>query len=467
MATSPPAPAASQRLEPALLRLAGIVLLGAIAAQLDSTIVTVAIDTLGRDLHSSVTTMQWVGTAYLLALAIVLPISGWSVERFGAKRMWMISLSLFLGGSVLCGLAWSSGSLIAFRVLQGLGGGLLIPLMQTILAQAAGPKRLQRLMGVIAVPAMLAPVLGPVIGGVILDNASWRWIFFVNVPVVGLALLAAWRGMPELPGSGERRLDVLGLALLSPGLAGIVFGFSRAGSQGGFGAPEVIVALALGIVLLLAFGWHALHSRIEPLIDLRLFRARSFAASSALMFLVGAALFGAMLLLPLYYQQARGQSALDAGLLLAPQGLGLMIALIVVSRAGDHFGPRATVLAGVVLTLLGTLAYTQVTPHTSELLLGVSLVVRGAGLGAAFVPVIAASYIGLRVDQIPRATTAVRIFQQVGGSLGTAIFAVILQRETVRHGAGGAFGPTFWWAMGLTALAFIPAALLPRRANGD
>jgi predicted MFS family arabinose efflux permease len=296
------------------------------------------------------------------------------------------------------------------------------------------------------------------------------------VPVVGLALIAAWRGMPDTPSRGDRPLDVTGLLLLSPALAGIVFGFSRAGSHGGFGAPDVVISLALGLGLLAGFVRHALTTRVEPLIDLRLFRVRSFAASSALMFLIGAALFGAMLLLPLYYQQARGQSALDAGLLLAPQGLGLGLALLLVSRLAQRTSPRAAVLGGVVLTLIGTAAYTQVTPHTSVLLLGASLVIRGAGIGAVFVPVMAASYIGLRHDQIPRATTAVRIFQQVGGSLGTAVFAVILQRQSAHPAAAGqsgndvvaaAFGTTFWWALGLTAIALVPALLLPGRTSSS
>jgi MFS family permease len=152
---------------------------------------------LGREFHAPLSSIQWVSTAYLLAVAMVIPLAGWAVERFGGKRMWMLSLALFFGGSVLCGLAWSAGSLIAFRAVQGIGGGMMLPLLQAILAQAAGPRRLGRLMSAVAVPALLAPILGPVIGGVILDGLSWRWIFFVNVPVCTIALLLAWRGMPD------------------------------------------------------------------------------------------------------------------------------------------------------------------------------------------------------------------------------------------------------------------------------
>jgi EmrB/QacA subfamily drug resistance transporter len=452
------------RIDAALLKLAGIVLVGAAAVQLDATIVNVALSTLGRDLQTGLSTIQWVSTAYLLALAMVIPLTGWAVDRFGSKAVWMLSLGLFLGGSVLCGVAWSAGSLIAFRILQGLGGGMLFPLVQTILAQAAGPQRLGRMTAVIGIPALVAPVIGPVIGGLILDGLSWRWIFFINVPVCAAALTLAWRYMP---GSGERSehpLDVLGLALLSPGLAAIVYGLSEAGIRGGFTGAHVLVPVAVGVVLVAAFALHSLRASVEPLIDLRLFRDRSFRAASALMFLGGVSIFGAMLLLPLYYQQARGQSALDAGLLLAPQGLGMMIALPIVGRLTDRMGARPIVLVGVALTALGTIPYTQLGPDTSELALSAWLVVRAAGLGAVFVPSFAAAYYYLSRDAIPRATSAVRIFQQIGASFGTATLAVILQHQAA-SGAGlaAAFGDTFWWATAFAALAFVPALLLPAR----
>ncbi|AEH11503.1 MULTISPECIES: MDR family MFS transporter [Protofrankia] len=467
-----PKRAGADRLDPALIRLAGIILVGAVVVQLDTTIIAVAIDTLGRSFNVGISTIQWVSTGYMLALAMVIPLTGWSVERFGGKRMWILSLALFLVGSALCGSAWSAGSLIAFRVMQGIGGGMLLPLMQTLLAQAAGPQRLGRLMATVAVPALVTPILGPVIGGVILDNLSWRWIFFINVPICLIALLLAWRGMPDVRTPGRHPLDVLGLALLSPALAAVVYGFSEAGSRGSFADANASVPLIAGVVLLVLFTVHSMRVAIEPIIDLRMFRSRAFTGSAAMMFLFGISLFGAMLLLPLYEQQVRGRSAAGAGLLLAPQGLGMMITMVVVGKLTDRGSTRLLVLTGLLLSVLGTAAYTQVGTDTSEWLLGLSLAVRGAGLAAALIPVMTAVYQGLRRDEIPRATSAVRIFQQIGGSLGTAVLAVVLSQGIADRGGAGqvdaagladAFGNTFWWTLAFTAVAVPFAFLMPGR----
>ncbi|WP_235948595.1 DHA2 family efflux MFS transporter permease subunit [Candidatus Frankia alpina] len=403
--------AGGDRLDPALVRLALIVLAGAVVVQLDATIVSVALDTLARSFGVDVSMIQWVSTGYLLALAVVIPLTGWSVERFGGKRMWLVSLALFLVGSVLCGIAWSASSLIAFRIVQGAGGGLLLPLMQAILAQAAGPERLGRLMATVAIPALLTPVLGPVIGGVLIDDFGWRWIFLVNVPVCALAIALAWRWMPELRVAQRHPFDGVGFALLSPGLAAAIYGLSEAGRHGDFADPRALAPLVVGLAMIAVFALHALRTRIVPLIDLRLFRSASFCGSAGMMFLFGLSLYGAMLLLPLYEQQVRGRSAIEAGLLFAPQGLGMMLAMILVGRVVDRTSLRLLVLAGLVLSVLGSVAYTQVGADTSEVLLGGSLVVRGMGLAAATIPVMSAAYRGLRPTDIPRATSAVRIFQ--------------------------------------------------------
>src|SRR5271166_3727639 len=190
-------PAASDRIEPYVWRIAGVVILGMVMSILDTTIVNVALRTLGHDLHSSIAQIQWVVTGYLLALAAVIPVTGWAARRFGAKRVYLSSLVLFTIGSLLCAMAASATSLIFFRVLQGFGGGMIMPIGQLIMAQVAGPKRMGRVMSVVAMPAMLAPILGPVVGGAILEKLHWSWIFLVNVPIGVVAFIAGWRTIPH------------------------------------------------------------------------------------------------------------------------------------------------------------------------------------------------------------------------------------------------------------------------------
>ncbi|WP_241830359.1 DHA2 family efflux MFS transporter permease subunit [Parafrankia colletiae] len=483
--SQPPA-GPSTEIDPALRRLALTVTLGAIMAILDTTIVAVAIDTLGRDFDASLSTVSWITTGYLLALAIVIPLTGWAIERFGATRMWNISLVLFLAGSALCGAAWSAESLVAFRVVQGLGGGMILPICMTLLARAAGPTRMNRIMNVVGIPTLIAPILGPVIGGLIVDNLDWRWIFFVNLPLGAVALVAAWRVLPrDDHGQAHHRLDVPGLLLISPGLAALVYGLSQAGSDGGFGSVEVQVSVAVGVVALVGFVVHALR-RADALLDLRLFRDRTFSFAGVATFMVGATLFGAMFLLPLYFQIARGQSALAAGLSLVPQGLGAMVAMPLAGRLADRRGAGYVVPIGMAVSLLGTLALTQIDAHTNEMALAAFLFVRGLGFGASMMPAMSAAYQTLSPAAVPRATTTLNILQRVGGSLATALVAVELQHaiSTRVPGAGGggleaarqtelppavadeigsAFGATFWWVVGLTAAGLLAGLFLPRR----
>jgi EmrB/QacA subfamily drug resistance transporter len=461
----------SDRLPRELVRLALTLMLGAIMVALDMTMVNVALDTLVREFHSSVATIQWVSTGFLLALAMVIPLTGWAIERFGAKPVWLVAIVVFIAGSVLCGLAWSAGSLIAFRVVQGIGGGMIMPLIQTVLARAAGPDRIGRVMGVVGVPAMLGPVLGPVLGGLLVSGASWRLIFYINVPICLVALLAT-RGvaMPDLKRPAASRLDVLGLSLLSPALVAIVYGLSQAGTRGSFADGHVLAAIAIGIALLAAFAIHALRTRTEPIIDLRLFRARTFTSFSGIVFFFSMAMLGTALLLPLYYQQVRGEDALHAGLLLAPQGLGMGIALVVAGRLTDRVTARPIILAGLALTAVATFVYTQIGAHTSVVLSRGGALISGAGIGMALVPAMTGIYRGLSETAVPRATSSIRIFQQLGGSFGIAILAVVLQQQAAGRataaGLAQAFGHTFWWALAFIALALVPTLLLPgRRAS--
>jgi EmrB/QacA subfamily drug resistance transporter len=483
----------SGELDRPTLVLAGVATLGLVMAVLDTTIVTVALDTLARDLDAPLMTIQWVTTGYLLSLAAVIPLSGWITERFGSKRTWIGSIALFAIGSALCGLATSAGELIAFRVLQGLGGGMLLPVGFTLVAQSAGPRRVGRALALVGVPLLLGPIFGPIIGGLIVDSAAWQWIFVVNVPIAIVAIIAAARLLhPDVGRTDAGALDWLGAALLCPGLAGIVFGLSEIESHGGIGQPIAFAPILAGFALVGLFARHSLRVA-RPLIELRLFHSRGFRAAATETFLLGAALFGTLLVLPLYYQVVRGQSALDAGLLLAPQGIGAAVMLPISGRLTDRIGGGPVVFAGVTILALATVPFAFVSDHTPYALLGAVLFVRGLGLGASIQPTTAAAYALLDSSQVPRATAALNTLRQIGASIGTALLAVVLQHETraalssTRGGAGGllaplpasereeirspvatAFGHTFMWAVALALLAILPAVALLRaeRAEG-
>lgn len=451
-------------LDPRLLRLGGVLSLAAVLAGLDATIVSVGIDAVGRDLGGPLSTLQWVSTGYLLAISIVMPLSGWASDRFGGRRMWMTSVALFVAGSVLCGFAWSVPALIVFRVVQGIGGGMMQPIGQGILAQAAGPDQLGRIVGVLVAPVLFAPVAGPVIGGAIVQGLDWRWMFFVNVPVGLITLLAAVRVVPkDRPHHthGER-LDWLGLSLLSPGLAGVIFGLSSAGEHGA-DSPRALLPLIASALLLAGYAVHALTTRRTPLIDLRLFARRGFAAATTNSFLLGATLYGSMLVLPLYFQQVQHQGAIAAGLSLAPQALGAALISYFAGRLTDRIGPRGVILVGIALSLIGTVPLVFLGAGLPGWAMLVALAVRGTGIGATMAPGMATVYGSVERHEAPRAASALNVMNRVGGSIGTAVLALILQAQLGRHTGhpAAAYGATFAWALALSVLPVLPALAFP------
>jgi EmrB/QacA subfamily drug resistance transporter len=481
-----PAKPSVEKLDPKVVKTALILVVGAMAVIFDTTIVSVALHTLALRLHTSVSTIQWVTTGYLLALGIAVPLSTWGVQRFGGKRLWMFSLVIFLVGSIGSSLAWNVGALIGWRVVQGIGGGLMLPLLTTLIFQAAGGKSLGRLVTYVALPALLGPVLGPLIGGAILTHLSWRFMFWVNVPFCAAGLLLAWRylasdapakavltkAVPAKTGTAAAprpRLDIPGLLLLAPGTSVVLFGLANAGTAAGFGHADVIIPLVIGVALLTAFVCYALRRR-HPLVEIRLLARRSVASSSAMLFFSGFSLYGALLLMPLYYQEVRGATALAAGVMLVPQGVGMVLSRFVAGSNIDRFGPRAIALGGFAIVAVATVPFALAGPHTSAWLLALWMIIRGFGLGAVTMPVMVAAYIGLDKQQIPHSSVLTRTAQQIGGSFGTAVLAVILEGAIAAHPAtlADAFHVAFWWSAGFSAVAVLLSLWLPgvQRAPG-
>ncbi|MGV9713586.1 MDR family MFS transporter [Gordonia sp. NPDC003424] len=469
--TTPSSPSAAPPIPRSAIITALVLIVGGIAVIFDATIVSIALDTLARELNVGVSTIQWVSTGYLLALGVTIPVVGWAQARFGGKRLWLAGLVIFMLASIACSLAWNAPSLIAFRVIQGVGGGILMPLMATLaIQQMPGTANLGRLMAMVSLPAALGPILGPVVGGVILNWGDWPWLFWVNVPfcVIGFAL--AWKFVPPDEPSGRARLDTVGLLLVSPGLVGILYGLSNVHGDGGFARTDVWLPVVAGAVLVAAFvGWAASRPT-TALVDVTLLRRRSVGSSSAVLFLSGASLYGSMLLLPLFFQIVHGTDALKAALLLIPQGIGALLSRTLAGTYTDTIGARIVAISGFVIMGAATIPFAVADANTSDWWLMAVLLVRGFGMGAVMIPVMAVAFVGLDRAEIPHASIITRLAQQVGGAFGTALLAVIL--EASMSGAltlgdrAHAFDIAYWWAVGFTVVAIVICMALPSRPAG-
>ncbi|WP_405757164.1 DHA2 family efflux MFS transporter permease subunit [Streptomyces sp. NBC_01420] len=456
--TAPPA----ERVDRELLRIAFILVLGTFMASLDATIVSVGLDRLTEEFDASVAEIQWVSTAYLLAIVAAVPASGWLAGRFGGRRTWIAAVGLFLIGSVLCASAWSATSLIVFRVIQGIGGGLLPATGQALLARVAGPGRTGKVISIVAVVPLLSPVFGPLAGGSVLAVASWPWLFLINLPIGVAAVLLARRYVPVVPPASQRTaFDLRGALLLSPGLAVLVYGLTEVAHDRMIPATIGVVA---GVVMLTAFTVHGLRTRGTPLVDPRLFARPPFGAAALALVVLGASVFGTMFLLPLYFQSGRGMSAWEAGLLLAPQGLGAAAGSVLVNRTITKVAPRTLVVTGIVLILAGTAPFTLLGHGVPDAVIAAALVVRGFGMSMIGAPVMNIVYSRIEPEQLPRAAGALNLLNTVGGSVGTAALAVILQDRLAARGTdiAAAFGDTFWWVLGFCLFAAAAATRLPR-----
>jgi EmrB/QacA subfamily drug resistance transporter len=467
MATSATASTQSSeaKLNPYVWRIAPVIVLGTIMSILDTTIVNVALETLSRELHASLSSIQWVVTGYLLSLAAVIPISGWASRRFGAKNVWLFSVLMFTAGSALCGFATSTSELIAFRVLQGVGGGMIMPVGQMMMAKAAGPKNMGKVVAITGVPSMLAPILGPTIGGAILSVTTWRWIFFVNVPIGVIAIVAGLRLIHKSESAKAEPLDYMGLALMASGLPLLTYGLAEIGTVGTVDSARVIIPGLAGIALITGFVFHALRVK-HPLLNLRLYRRPTFSAASLCIFLVGAAMFGSLILFPLYWQEIRHMSIIDTGLLSAPQGLGMAVVMPIAGRLSDRHGGGVLALIGVTIATIFTVPMALIGDHTSIAFLMAMMFLRGIGMALTFVPTMTAAYASLRSSELSDATPQLNVLMRVGGSIGTAILAVVLQRAATgahtQAAAASAFGSAFWWALAMSAVAIAPCIWLTR-----
>ncbi|NMD58576.1 MULTISPECIES: DHA2 family efflux MFS transporter permease subunit [Tsukamurella] len=439
--------------------------LGAFAPILDTTMLTIAVHTLVVDLHTDVATIQWVSTAYLLALVVTIPLCGWLDARLGGRRLWLAALIVFAAGSALCALSWSPASLIAFRTVQGAAAGVLMTNMQTIAVRAAGAGSIARVTAALGVPIALGPLIGPVLGGALLHWADWRWMFAINVPLCALAAAAAIRVLPDdapARGSAAPPLDRTGLALLVPGIVLAFYGLAELAEDGG---PVLVLLVAAGAALIAAFGVRALRIGDRALVRVRLLRIPTVAASTLAGLVAGGALMGTMFLLPLYWQTVRGDGALATALLLAPQAVGAFAPRFFVGGLVDRFGPRLVAGTAFALMAVATVPFAFVTAGTNAVVLALVLFVRGLGLGAVLVPIVSSAYTGLSRDQLPHASMFTRGAQQLGGAICVAVVALVLQAGLAHAPAEIALHPAFGVMAAVTALGALSALRLPGRTG--
>jgi EmrB/QacA subfamily drug resistance transporter len=451
-------------LDPLVWKITVVAVLGSLLAQLDATIVNVSLSGLAQDLHATLPAIQWVTSGYLLALTLVLPLNGWLIDRIGGKALYLWCFSTFTLMSLSCGVAWSAESLIVFRLLQGASGGLLAPMAQLMMKRAAG-NEFTRVAGYATVPILLGPLLGPVIASVILRHASWRWLFLVNLPVGALALiLSMWFLPDDRDVRRPRELDWLGLVLLSPGLALILIGAERIRQQAG------VVAMIAGVALLVVFVRVEARKGGRALIDLSQFRERTFSVAAAAQFLSNGVMFAGQMLIPLFLIQACGRSPSEMGWLLAPLGLGMMVAFPALGFLTARFGGRLVATGGACLSLAGTLMLAWLASHPLDAAVLVPvLFLRGAGLGATALPAMSAAYATVEPRNLPMATTTLNVLQRLGGPAVTTLCALFLATLLDAHSRLAGFNA---WEAAFLLLAVLHAVMamtvlwLPRRTSG-
>lgn len=406
---------------------------GTFMVMLDQTVVNIALPKITTVFGVGVHETQLVVTSYMLALAVIMPATGYLSDTFGTKRLYLITMALFTGGSLLCGLAWNNTSLVAFRVIQGLGGGMMSPLGMTMLFQVVPPQRRNTIMGFFGLPLMLAPVLGPTLGGYLVEYIDWRVIFTLNVPIgiiglfLGVVLLRETQHVPGL------KFDLRGFLLSAVAFSALLLAFSDAATDG-WTSPSILARFAIGLTALVAWVWVELTDE-HPLLDLRLFMIPIFTMSSLVTFVLTVGMFGAMLVLPLFLQNLRGLGAAESGLILMTQVLPMTVAMPLVGRLVDKVGARIVILTGLPLLAITTWQFGQLDMNTSDTTIRLWLAARGCAMGLVMMPSMTAGLNAVPLPQMSRASSMSNVMRQVFGAFGTALIVTVLQTRQTFHTA--------------------------------
>jgi EmrB/QacA subfamily drug resistance transporter len=406
------------------------IIIGVFMVVLDSTAVNVAVPSLVRDLNDSLATVQWTITGYTLAQAAAIPLAGWLSDRFGAKRLFLTSIALFTLGSVLCATAQSSGMLITFRVLQGLGGGFVLPVGMAYVYRLAPPERVGMVMGLMGIPVLFAPAIGPVVAGWLVQYATWRWIFLLNLPIGFIGVLIGTRGLPVLQRQSVPILDLPGLVFAPLAFVALSYGITQGSSS--WTSVNTLGGIAVGVLALLALIAVELRSA-NPLLELRVFRSVQFCLGIVAQWVTQFALFGALFLIPLFLQEVRGYGAFDTGLTLLPQALSAAVFMPIGGALFDRIGVRPLVLVGAGIEIVASLLLARVDVHTQGSDLVLPLVLFGAGLGLMLMPINTQLINTAPRSLVGKVTALTNATQQVVNSITIAGLTTILTSRPGYH----------------------------------
>lgn len=459
-----------EKLPKEIVGIAWILVLGALPPMLDSTIVNIAVNNLAKVFSVTFAVTQWVVTGYVLALGIAVPFSGWLMRRFDGKKVYIGAMGLFLIGSLLCGLAWDVHSLIAFRVLQGFASGIIIPTLTALIAQVAGSKNIGRIMSIVGIPIVFGPIVGPIIGGLIMQHLQWQWLFFVNLPVGIIAIIIMQWKLPKFEAMDKSaKQDWLGILLLALLSGMFIFGVTEIRAQ----STQLtgILSLVIGTFSLVAYLLYAWKRKDQVLIPLDLFKSKNFSAAFLSLFLAGFATNGPMLLFPMFFQNVRGLNVITSALWLIPQGVGMLVTRPLVGKMTDKLGARLVVLPSIAITIIGTLPFVFFDVSTTQWIIWIVLFIRGMGVGGITIPVMSDSYVGLQKSQVPAASVATRTIQNVGAAFGSAILATVVSnalniKEATVVDIVGAYHVGFITSLIFMLISILPALFLTNKLGG-
>jgi EmrB/QacA subfamily drug resistance transporter len=403
---------------------------------MDVTIVNVALPTIGHQFHTGTTSVDVIVIAYLVSLAVFIPASGWIGDRFGSKRTLLAAIAVFTLASALCGVAGSLSELVVFRVLQGVGGGMLTPVGMAMLYRTFPPQDRVRLASILMIPTALAPAIGPVLGGLLVTDLSWRWVFYVNLPIGAAAFIVGLIFVIEQREAEPGRFDLPGFCLAGVGLGALMYGVSE-GPDEGWGSSFVAITIVVGVVVLIAMVVFELRTR-EPMVDLRLLRDRMFRASNQLVTITMIGFFGVLYVVPLYYQDGRGLSALASGLSTFPEAIGLMIGAQVVSRVlYSKIGPRRLIAGGLVGIAASAGLMVLSGSGTSLWWMRVLMFCLGYSISHVMVSMQAAAFSTISPTSTGRASTLFNANRQLGGAIGVAILSTVISAVGPFHQVAG------------------------------